>query len=115
MLRAAFQEEEAATPPACPSAFPRRRLADCALTRTPNPVPTLSPPASLPCASYGADAVCPYVAYDAMGAMAAKEGMAPSTAMSKYQKAVSFGILKVRVRRGEACCAGRQSAAVAAW
>jgi len=49
---------------------------------------------------YGADGVCPYVAYEAIGAMAAEAGMPPSTAMTKYQKAVSFGILKVMSKMG---------------
>jgi glutamate synthase (NADPH/NADH) large chain len=35
-----------------------------------------------------------------MGAMAARDGVAPSTAMSKFQKAVSFGILKVMSKMG---------------
>ncbi|KAJ1617434.1 hypothetical protein T492DRAFT_493405 [Pavlovales sp. CCMP2436] len=49
---------------------------------------------------YGADGVCPYIAYDAIGAIAEEEGVAASTAMGKYTKAVSFGILKVMSKMG---------------
>ena len=60
--------------------------------------------------SYGADLICPYIAFSSVVALAKKKNIAPSTAKNNYRKALEKGILKIMSKLGIATLASYKGA-----